>query len=68
VNETMLFTSHDIDVIERALRIAISHEKDRAVSEEMREVLSKLREKAAEALNWEQSVHTGTWLHGYGDD
>lgn len=46
----MDFTSHDILIIERALRAAIKHEEGDSRASEYREVLVKLQENAKQAL------------------
>jgi len=70
VNGSMLFTSHDIDVIERALRSAIKHEEDRSGAEDFREVLQKLQDSATKALLQDEpgGPIAGGWLGGLGDD
>jgi hypothetical protein len=70
VNGSMLFTSHDIDVIVRGLRTALEQEEDRRFAEELREVLNKLRDSASNALQQvEPSVHADDrWLGQLGDD
>lgn len=49
-NGGMDFTSQDIAVIEKALQLAIQSEPERSNVKQYREVLSKLRTKAEEAM------------------
>ncbi|MNI34593.1 hypothetical protein D3C73_885870 [compost metagenome] len=48
----MNFTSHDIGIIERALKVAILHERDQDMNKvrDYREVLLKLEDNAQQAL------------------
>lgn len=59
----MDFTSHDVVVIEQALRIAMNHETKDSKMNEYREVLSKLQNKAEAAMLFGSkqltSVHDG---------
>jgi len=47
----MDFTSQDIALIEKALQLAIQSEPERSNVKQYREVLSKLRTKAEEAMS-----------------
>ncbi|MEW9698830.1 hypothetical protein [Paenibacillus sp. SI8] len=47
----MNFTSHDVVIIERALRTAMKHEIEDHRTRDYREVLLKLQESATQALN-----------------
>jgi len=52
----MLFTSHDVDVIERALRVALREEQERSRAAEYLEVLDKLKESALFAMSRDNDV------------
>jgi hypothetical protein len=52
------FTSHDVVIIERALRTAMKHENEEHRTGDYREVLLKLQESAEQALN----VHAQTTI------
>jgi hypothetical protein len=47
----MEFTSQDIHIIERALKVSIHHESDESKARDYREVLLKLEDSARAAMN-----------------
>jgi hypothetical protein len=51
VRETVNFTSHDVIIIERALRTAMKYDRDEHRSRDYREVLLKMQESAEQALH-----------------
>ncbi|MDD9267830.1 hypothetical protein ACFPES_12410 [Paenibacillus sp. GCM10023248] len=52
----MNFTSHDVVIIERALRTAMKHDKEEHRSRDYQEVLAKMQESAIQAFQ----VHAPT--------
>jgi hypothetical protein len=51
VRETVNFTSHDVIIIERALRTAMKHDREEHRSRDYHEVLLKMQENAIQALS-----------------
>lgn len=50
VRETVNFTSHDVIIIERALRTAMKHDREEHRSRDYQEVLLKMQENVKQAL------------------
>lgn len=51
VREAVNFTSHDVIIIERALRSAMKHEREEHRSRDYQEVLFKMQESANQAFS-----------------
>ncbi|WP_173119382.1 hypothetical protein [Paenibacillus qinlingensis] len=51
VREAVNFTSHDVIIIERALRTAMKHDREEHRSRDYQEVLFKMQESANQALS-----------------
>ncbi|MDR6549677.1 hypothetical protein [Paenibacillus qinlingensis] len=51
VREAVNFTSHDVIIIERALRTAMKHDREEHRTRDYQEVLVKMQESANQALS-----------------
>jgi hypothetical protein len=51
VREAVNFTSHDVIIIERALRTAMKHDREEHRSRDYQEVLHKMQESANQAFS-----------------
>jgi hypothetical protein len=51
VREAVNFTSHDVIIIERALRTAMKHDREEHRSRDYQEVLFKMQESANQVLS-----------------